>query len=85
MNVFLIRDSDPLGGYFDICRVAPIMSEQKSTIIEVRKGTFPTKTLKALDRGGEIIPDPEYHYDDIIIPHWEKASVWWTREGGYVE
>lgn len=84
MDCYFVRDRDPQGGYFAIYHGIPIMSEQRRTIVEVRKGTFPDETSEAIDRGGEIMPHPETHFDELIIPHWDAATVWWTREGGYV-
>lgn len=82
--VFFARDTDSQGGCFAIFESPPIMSEHRVTIVEVRKGEFPKQTLDEIYQGGIIMPHPEYYYDELIIPHWESATVWWTREGGYV-
>lgn len=83
-DVFFIRDLESQGGYFAIYLGVPVMSNERRTIVEVRKGQFPQSTLDAIDRGGEITPHPDYHYDHLIVPYWDSATVWWTREGGYV-
>lgn len=83
MNVFFVRDTDPQGGYFAIHEKPPVLSDERVTVVEVRKGEFPEKTLKDIYTGGIIECHPEYHYDEVIIPYWESATVWWTREEGY--
>lgn len=83
MECYFMKDRDPQGGHYAIYRGIPVMAEERRTIEEVRKGTFPAETWLKINFA-EIHPHEVTHYDELIIPHWEKATVWWTREGGYV-
>lgn len=81
--MFFVRDSDPDGGFFAVGPHPPVMSEQRLTTIEVRKGPFPQETLDGIF-AGDILPSETSFYDEYIIPFYDTATVWWTREGGYV-
>lgn len=83
IEAYFVRDSDADGGYYSVGTQPPLMSEQRLTVIEVRKGTFPEETLNGIFVG-DILPSATSFYDEYIIPFYDTATVWWTREGGYV-
>lgn len=83
IEAYFVRDSDADGGYFAVGTYPPIMSEQRLTVIEVRKGQFPEATLNGIF-AGSVEPSATSFYDEYIIPYYDNATVWWTREGGYV-
>lgn len=83
MRVYFVRDGYAHGGHFAIYREVPIMSEERVTISEVRVGEFPDDLIQRMDTG-DIVADGPYHFDGIIVPYWENAEVWWTRQTGYV-
>lgn len=84
MEAYFVRSKDNQGGYFDLYRTAPVMENERKTIVEVRKGNFPPEKWLKISMA-ETKPDPEVHFDKVYEPYWEKAKVWWTREGGYVD
>lgn len=83
MRVYMLRDNDDYGGHFAVYREVPVMSEERASVYEVRVGEFPDSVINRIDVG-DIKPDPNTHFDQYIVPHWETAEVWWTREDGYV-
>ena len=84
MQVYFVRSADPMGGFFSIYENPVVASEERATIIEIRRGEFPDQTLADIYAGGIVECHPVYCYDATIIPYWDQAEVWWTREGGYV-
>lgn len=84
MKVYFVRDTDPQGGFFAVYEAPPVMSDEKKTIVEVRKGNFPKQLLADIYHGGIVEAHPQYYYDEYIIPHWDEADIWWTRDEGYV-
>lgn len=83
MEAYFIRDKDSQGGTYEIYRTQPTDETIRKTVVEIRKGDFPAETWLQIGFA-EIQPDPFNHYDELILPHWEKAELFWTREGGYV-
>lgn len=83
MQVYFVRDKDPDGGRYSVQRLVPTPETERITVQEVRKGNFPDSIfLKMLLL--ELERDPVTFWDSHISPYFDKASVWWTREGGYV-
>jgi hypothetical protein len=83
MEAFFVRSLDDQGGHLDLYRAAPVMEHERRTIVEVRKGEFPPDLWLKI-QFGELPPEPgNIHYDNIYKPHWDKADVWWTKEGGF--
>lgn len=83
MEAYFVRDKDPYGGNYSICRGTLDMEQERLTIQEVRKGDFPAELWMQINFG-ELEIDRVTHYDTYILPYWHDAEVWWTREGGYV-
>lgn len=83
MEAYFVFDKDPDGGTLEVWREMPVVSDQRLTIQEVRKGEFDAETWMKIFLA-EIKPDPTTHYDDVIRPAWDQATVIWTRKGGNV-
>lgn len=83
MEAYFLRDRDPQGGYYEIYRSKPTEETIRKTVVEIRKGDFPAETWLQINFA-EIQPDPLNHWDELILPCWEKAEAFWTREGGFV-
>lgn len=85
MEAYFVRDKDPRGGVYDVFRQMPDeqLLEQRNTIQEVRHGDLPAEIFAGILMA-EIKPDELNHFDEHYLPHFEQATVVWTREGGYV-
>lgn len=83
MEVYFARDLDPLGGFLDVWIDMPDLEVQRNTIQEVRKGELPDGIEEGI-HNADITPDPDTHYDKFFQPYFDKATVVWTRKGGFV-
>lgn len=82
MEAFFVRSLDNQGGYLDLYRSAPVMENERRTVVEVRKGDFPAEKWIKINFA-EISPEPDTHFDNVYKPYWDKAKVWWTKEEGF--
>jgi hypothetical protein len=84
MEVYFARDKDPRGGFLEVFVDMPDINVHRNTLQEVRKGYLPDGIEEGIFNA-EITPDPETHYDKFFSPYFDKATIVWTKKGGFTD
>ena len=78
MKIYLLRDTDPNGGYLCAQEFKPDMTQERRTIEEVRVTDIPEELWRDMLAG--ILPvDEDYSNDSTWIEWWSDAEVVWIR------
>lgn len=83
MEVYFVRDLDPMGGFLEVFLDLPDVNTNRVTWQEIRKGELPDGIEEGI-QNAQIIPDPKTQFDKFLSPYFKAATVVWTREGGFV-
>lgn len=78
MKIYLLRDTDPRGGYLCAQEFKPDMTQERRSIVEVRVTEIPESLWRDMLAG--ILPVDEDHSNDSTwIEYWDDADVVWIR------
>jgi hypothetical protein len=78
MRIYLLRDTDPLGGYFAAQQFKPDITQERETVVEVRATTIPDDLWRDMLAG--ILPvDEDDSNDSTWVEWWPEATTVWSR------
>lgn len=80
MIIYLLRDIDPIGGYFAAQEQKPEMHEERDTTVECRVVTDFPEDVWAFALSGGLPVDDDYSNDSTWIEWWPEATRVWARE-----
>ena len=80
MILYLLRDTDPNGGYFAAQEFKPDPSQERRTIVEVRAvEDFPEDIWELVLSGGLPV-DLDHSNDSTWLEWWDEATPVWRRD-----
>jgi hypothetical protein len=78
MLIHLLKDEDPLGGYFCAEQDKPDMTIQRPSVVEVRSVEVPDDVWELVLEGGLPV-DPDYSNDSTWAQWWPLGTTVWTK------
>ena len=79
MILYLLRDLDPIGGYFAAQEFKPDPIEERPSIIEVRAVEDFPQDVWELALAGGLPVDLDHSNDSTWIEWWHDATPVWER------
>ena len=79
MIVYLLRDTDPLGGFFAAQQTKPDILEERSTVVECRAvENFPEEVWQFVLEGSLPV-DVDGSNDSTWLEWWAESEPVWAR------
>lgn len=82
MDIFILMDNDPHGGYYAGQDWLPNMEWERNTIREVRRVDMPEETWEFIINGNapvDTMYDGSESNDSTWLPWWLEGEVVWSR------
>ena len=74
MILYLLRDTDPAGGYLCAQEFKPDMTQERKTVVEVRAVPDFPEDIWAMVLEGGLPVDPDYSNDSTWLGWWDDAE-----------
>lgn len=79
MILYILRDIDPIGGFFAAQGFKPDPLQERATVVEVRAVEDFPEDLWAAVLAGELPVDVDGSNDSTWLQWWDQATPVWSR------
>jgi hypothetical protein len=77
--IYLLRDTDPLGGFFCAQQIKPDILAERETVVECRAVTNFPEDVWQFVLSGALPVDVDGSNDSTWLPWWSESEPVWER------